>query len=118
MERDDILSRFTLDDTAEITSTEEEIGRGSYGRMFKVNYYGMFKVNYYGTLCAAKEIHSILLENVSRQELERTKTTYLREYRQCCALRHPNVVQFLGLYYPPSTSQSGGGSKLPVIVMG
>ena len=109
MERDDILSRFTLDDTAEITSTEEEIGRGSYGRVFKVDYYG--------TLCAAKEIHSILLENVSRQELERTKTTYLRECRQCCALRHPNVVQFLGLYYPPSTSQSGGGSKLPVIVM-
>ena len=77
----------------------------------------MFKVNYYGTLCAAKEIHSILLESVNRQELERTKTTYLRECRQCCALRHPNIVQFLGLYYPPSTSQSGGGSKLPVIVM-
>ena len=109
MERDDILSRFTLDDTAEITSTEEEIGRGSHGRVFKVNYYG--------TLCAAKEIHSILLENVSRQELEQTKKTYLRECRQCCALRHPNVVQFLGLYYPPSTSQSGGGLKLPVIVM-
>ena len=109
MERDDILSRFTLDDKAEITSTEEEIGRGSYGKVFKVNYYG--------TLCAAKEIHSILLENVSRQELERTKSTYLRECRQCCALRHPNIVQFLGLYYPPSTSQSGGGIKLPVIVM-
>ena len=52
-----------------------------------------------------------------RQELERTKTTYLRECRQCCGLRHPNAVQFLGLYYPPSTSQSGGGLKLPVIVM-
>ena len=65
MERDDILSRFTLDDSTEITSTEEEIGRGTYRKVFKVNYYGM--------LCAAKEIHSILLENVSCQELERTK---------------------------------------------
>ena len=109
MDREDILVRFTLNDTAEITCTEEEIGRGSYGRVFKVNYYG--------TLCAAKEIHSILLENVSRQELERTKSTYLRECRQCCTLRHPNIVQFLGLYYPPSTSQSGGGTKLPVMVM-
>ena len=59
------LSRFMLDGTAENTSTEEEIGRGSYGRVFKVNHYG--------TLCAAKEIHSILLENVSSQELETNK---------------------------------------------
>ena len=109
MEQDDILIRCTLSDTAEIASTGEEIGRGSYGRVFKVNYYG--------TLCAAKEIHSVLLESVGRQELERTKTTYLRECRQCCVLRHPNIVQFLGLYYPPPTTQSRSGTKLPVIVM-
>lgn len=109
MERDDILIRCTLSDTAEIASAGEEIGRGSYGRVFKVNYYG--------TLCAAKEIHSILLESVGRQELERTKTTYLRECRQCCVLRHPNIVQFLGLYYPPPTTQSSSGIRLPVIVM-
>ena len=102
MEGDDILHRFTLNDTAEITNTEEEIGRGAYGKVFKIYYYG--------TLCAAKEIHSILLESVGRQELERTKMTYLRECRQCCALRHPNIVQFLGLYYP-------SGAKLPTIVM-
>ena len=112
MEQDDILNRFTLNDTAEITNTGEEIGRGAYGRVFKVHYYG--------TLCAAKEIHTILLENVGRQELERTKTTFLRECRQCCALRHPNIVQFLGLYYPPSTSPEDtpdDDTKLPVIVM-
>ena len=54
MEQDDILICCTLSDTAEIASTGEEIGQGSYRRVFKVNYYG--------TLCAAKEIHSILLE--------------------------------------------------------
>ena len=69
MERGDILSRFTLDDTAEITSTEEEIGRGSYGRVFKVKYYG--------TLCAAKEIHSILLENVGPAPRARTNKNNL-----------------------------------------
>ena len=106
MEGDDILHRFTLTDNAGISSTEEEIGRGAYGRVFKIYYFG--------TLCAAKEIHTILLENVGRQELERTKTTYLRECRQCCALRHPNIVQFLGLYYPSGGKQ---GAKLPIIVM-
>ena len=112
MEQDDILNRFTLNDTTEISNTGEEIGRGAYGRVFKVYYYG--------TLCAAKEIHTILLENVDRRELERTKTAYLRECRQCCALRHPNIVQFLGLYYPPSTTPEEAPDddrKLPVIVM-
>ena len=78
MELDDILLRFTINDTEEITSTGEEIGRGAYGRVFKVNYYGM--------LCAAKEIHSILLDSVSREELQQTKSSYLRECRQCCRL--------------------------------
>ena len=86
MEQDDILNRFTLNDTTEISNTGEEIGRGAYGRVFKVYYYG--------TLCAAKEIHTILLENVDRRGLERTKTAYFRECRQCCALRHPNLYNF------------------------
>ena len=102
LQRDDILLRFTLD----ITNTEEEIGRGAYGRVFKVRYYE--------TLCAAKEI---LLENVqSCPEQEQIKTAYLRELRQCCTLGHPNIVQFFGLYYPPSTIEASG-TKLPVIVM-
>ena len=112
MEQDDILNRFTLNDTTEINNTGEEIGRGAYGRVFKVYYYG--------TLCAAKEIHTILLENVDRRGLERTKTAYLRECRQCCALRHPSIVQFLGLYYPPATTPGDmpdDDTKLPVIVM-
>jgi len=87
----------------------ENIGKGAYG--------AISKIKYCGTPCAAKEIHPILLENIGREELERTKATYLHECRQCCTLRHPNIVQFLGLYYPPSTSRSGRGAKLPVIVM-
>ena len=69
MEQDDILIHCTPSDTTEIAGTGEEIGLRSYGRVFKVNYYG--------TLCVAKEIHSIcdsqnraiLLESVGRQEL-------------------------------------------------
>ena len=106
----DILFRFTLNDKAEITNTGKEIGRGAYGRVFKVDYYG--------TLCAAKEIHSVLLEGISHKDLQITKQIYLRECCQCCALRHPNIVQFLGLYWPPSGSHAGSAdTELPIIVM-
>ena len=40
----------------------------------------------------------------------------MRECRQCSRLRHPNVIQFLGVYYP---TRSGGANRmrLPVMVM-
>ena len=113
MDETDILHRFTLSASEKLIATDEEIGRGAYGRVFKINYYG--------TMCAAKEIHSILLENIKRQELEQIKTTFLRECRQCCVLRHPNIVQFLGLHHSPSTRGRSRGrttpSELPIIVM-
>jgi len=106
-DQDDVLHCYTLKDSAEINVTGDVIGQGAYGKVFKVEYYG--------TQCAGKEIHTILLEDVHRQELEQTKATFLRECRQCCTLRHPNIVQFLGLLYPPKDGKSE--SKLPVIVM-
>ena len=40
----------------------------------------------------------------------------MRECRQCSTLRHPNVIQFLGVYYPTG---AGGANRmrLPVMVM-
>ena len=37
-----------------VNLTGKEIGRGAYGRVFEINYQG--------TLCAAKEVHSLLLQ--------------------------------------------------------
>ena len=72
-----------------VQSTEKEIGRGSFGRVFEVNYEG--------TLCAAKEIHAILLNYAQGYEHERIRNNFLRECRIWSTLRHPCVVQFLGI---------------------
>jgi len=41
---------------------------------------------------------------------------FMRECRQCSTLRHPNVIQFLGVYYPSVGAGSVQG-RLPVMVM-
>ena len=86
----------------------DELGRGAYGRVYTVKYCQ--------TTCAAKEIHSILVEGVGQAEMQRTIESFMRECRQCSTLRHPNVIQFLGVYYPTG---AGGANRmrLPVMVM-
>ena len=86
--------------------TSDELGRGAYGRVYKVKYCE--------TVCAAKEIHSILIEGVGRVEVQRTVQSFLRECQQCSKLRHPNVIQFLGVYYPTDDASK---MTLPVMVM-
>ena len=68
--------------------TGEEIGRGAYGRVFEVNYEG--------TLCAAKELHAILLRFAQGDGLQKLKDDFLNECLIWSTLRHPCVVQFLG----------------------
>ena len=80
-----------------------DIGVGAYGRVFEVELCG--------TIHAAKEIHSILVKGVGREEFEATKKAFLTECLQSSALGHHNVVQVLGVYNP------GGHSLLPVLVM-
>ena len=86
----------------------EELGRGAYGKVYAVKYCQ--------TICAAKQIHSILLEGVGQVEMQRTIESFMRECQQCSRLRHPNVIQFLGVYYP--TGEGGANRmRLPVMVM-
>ena len=87
----------------------EELGRGAYGRVYTVKYCGM--------ICAAKEIHSILVEEVGDVEMQRTVELFMKECRQCSVLRHPNIVQFLGLCYPVSISSEQERMRLPAMVM-
>ena len=86
----------------------KELGRGAYGKVYEVKYCE--------TVCAAKEVHSILIEDVGETERRLTIESFLRECRQCSMLRHPNVIQFLGVYYPTG---AGGANRmrLPVMVM-
>ena len=89
-----------------VESLDQELGRGAYGRVYKVKYCER--------TCAAKEIHSILVEGVGQEEMQRMIDLFLRECHQCSRLRHPNIIQFLGVYYP-----EGGAvrMRLPVMVM-
>ena len=86
----------------------DELGRGAYGRVYKVTYYG--------TPCAAKEIHSCLVDGV---ESRRIIESFLRECQRCKFLRHPNIVQFFGVYYPSERHIMTASLKLrlPVMVM-
>ena len=81
----------------------DDIGVGAYGKVFEVEYCG--------DVYAAKEIHSILVQGVRREEFEATKKAFLTECIRSGSLSHPNVVHFLGVYNP------GGQSLLPVLVM-
>jgi len=87
----------------DVTSIGKLIGKGAYGRVIEVYVHGTF--------CAAKEIHSILLEGVDSEEFEHVKQSFLAECARSQALHHPNVVQMLGIHYrTPET-------KLPWLVM-
>ena len=71
-----------------VNPTGKEIGRGAYGRVFEVDYEG--------TLCAAKEVHALLLQYAQGGDLQKMKDDFLSECQIWSTLRHPCVVQFLG----------------------
>ena len=80
----------------------KELGHGAYGRVFIVNYLGLS--------CAAKEIHALLLNGVNAEDKKAIKDSFMRECYHSSKIRHPNIVQFIGVYY---TEQS----DLPIMVM-
>ena len=86
----------------------EELGRGAYGKVYAVEYCEL--------TCAAKEIHSILIEDVNEDEKIHIVQSFIRECHQCSKLRHPNIIQFLGTYYP-TRMDSDARMQLPVMVM-
>ena len=78
------------------TNEEESIGVGSYA--------SVYEVIVHGTLCAAKEMHPVLVNDTN-------KRAFLSECVQSSRILHPNVVQFLGIYYPSPRA------RLPWLVM-
>ena len=63
-----------------------------------------------GTVCAAKRLHDILLEDQSPGGVSKLIGNFEAECLMWSKLRHPGVVQFLGVYFERS-------SRLPVLVM-
>ena len=80
-----IQAGFVLKGVKSLNS--KELGRGAYGKVYAVKYCQ--------TVCAAKEIHSVLIDDEDVEEADRRLTIdrFLRECQQCSMLRHPNVIQ-------------------------
>ena len=65
---------------------------------------------YHGLKCVGKKIHDILYDGVPPADRRATLQSIIRECKTLSKVRHPNIVQFIGVYYPT-------GSSLPTLVM-
>ena len=90
----EMSSKETLKDLelADVIDLDNELGRGAYGLVKEVSVQR--------TLCAAKVIHEILLTGVTKEVHENLQKMLTEECLKSSSLRHPNLVQFLGIYYP------------------
>ena len=79
----------------------EQIGKGANGRILEARWEGV--------TVAVKEIHSIFMY-VSESEFVSFQRSFMRECEQSSRLRHPNIVRFFGIYYPPN-------ARVPSLVM-
>lgn len=74
-----------------VRPTGKKIGQGAYGYVEEV------EVN--GAICAAKKVHRVLLHH-RNDGVENFKQKFFSECVIMSKLRHPHVVQFLGVYFP------------------
>ena len=82
--------------------SEEKLGKGSDATVFAAEWNG--------TVCAAKRLHDILLEDESPGGADKFISNFEAECLMWSRLRHPGVVQFLGVHMDRR-------SRLPVLVM-
>ena len=87
----------------DVQFTGTRIGGGAYGKVEEV----VVPVG-----AAAKTIYAFLQEgdDATAAELPKAVTEFVRECQLMSTLRHPNIVQFLGVAFFP-------GSRLPALVM-
>ena len=99
----DQLKDLTLEN---VIPQNKELGRGAYGKVFSVDFLGL--------PCAAKEVHPLLLDGVSPEEKKAIKDGFIRECYRSSIIRHPNIVQFMGVCYAKSSDPR---TDLPIMVM-
>ena len=85
-----------------VVFTDAKLGSGSDATVFEVDWNG--------TACAAKRLHEILLEDQSAGGVAKLIGNFEAECLTWSKLRHPGVVQFLGVH-------TDRRSRLPLLVM-
>ena len=95
------LQPFVL---SNVQLTGTTIGAGAYG--------SVEEVAVPGAICAAKKIHDFFLNSahVPPAAIRKATSQFVKECRIMSTLRHPNIVQFLGVCFLPSF-------RLPALVM-
>ena len=87
---------------------DQTLGIGSYGKVCKAKCDDL--------LCAAKLIHETLFDPTAQQLIapQREHRLPMRRFQQECeflsTIRHPNIIQYLGIYQDPDTG-------LPALLM-
>ena len=82
--------------------TGRKLGDGSYG--------SVEEVEIPGSICAGKKVHELYLRIGSPADINHIQNAFVSECQLISSLRHPNVVQFMGICYVP-------GSTLPILIM-
>ena len=95
-------SRFQGLLISNLVFTDIKLGKGADATVHEVEWNG--------TMCASKRLHDILLEDESPGGADKFISNFETECLTWSKLRHPNVVQFLGVYLER-------GSRLPVLVI-
>ena len=78
----------------DVRRTDRKLGSGAFG--------AVFEGEWNGTVCAAKFMHDIFKVILSEEEKQAFTTAFETKCAMWSALRHPQIVQFLGIYYDPS----------------
>ena len=99
------LKSFIIDEVRQPTpdSVSQSLGSGSYGSV------ELLVAGAYQLKCAGKSIHSILVE-AENEGVENMKRKFIDECKLMSSLRHPNIVQFLGICFLHDSS-------LPILLM-
>ena len=84
-----------------VHDTGQLVANGSYASVVELQFRGL--------KCAGKRLHTILYDNASPQEKERMLERFQEECQLLNRLKHPNIVQFLGVHMQ--------GEDFPVLVM-